>query len=187
MPGGLKLAFSPTLGYASAQNEVMTRAEEAVQGFEEPGHQVELWEGKIPDPAGAWSTLINFELYAMIHEVFEDKRKEMGWTYVAELEQAKSLITKHLIEVYHIKSELNRILWDLFERYDLLIAPIMPIEAFEACGPPPAEIEGDSINLLGAVAFTYPFKLSGHPAASVSIGLTSKGLPVGLQIIAHRH
>ena len=187
MPGGLKLAFSPTLGYARVQNEVMTRVEEAVQGFEKMGHRVELWEGKIPDPADAWSTLMNSELYAMVHEVFEDKREEMGRTLVAELEQAKSLTTKHLIAVYQIKSELNRILWDLFERYKLLITPTMPTEAFGAKGPPPTEIDGHSINLLGAVAFTYPFNLSGHPAASVPIGLTSKGLPVGLQIIAPRH
>ena len=49
--------------------------------------------------------------------------------------------------------------------------------------PPPSEIDGEPIPLLGAVAFTYPFNLTGHPAASVPAGFSEKGLPVGLQII----
>ena len=60
-------------------------------------------------------------------------------------------------------------------------------EAFAAKGPPPAEIDGQPIPLLGAVAFTYPFNLSGHPAATVRTGLTPSGLPAGLQIIGPRH
>ena len=63
----------------------------------------------------------------------------------------------------------------------------MPTEAFGAGGPPPAEIEGQPIPLLGAVAFTYPLNFSGHPACSVRAGLSDNGLPVGLQIIGPRH
>ena len=37
------------------------------------------------------------------------------------------------------------------------------------------------------MAFTYPFNLSGHPAATVRAGFTDNGLPVGLQIVARRH
>ncbi|NIR17495.1 MAG: hypothetical protein GWN86_27730 [Desulfobacterales bacterium] len=37
------------------------------------------------------------------------------------------------------------------------------------------------------MAFTYPFNLSGHPAASVPAGLTESGLPAGLQIVGPRH
>ena len=63
----------------------------------------------------------------------------------------------------------------------------MPTEAFAASGPPPSEIDGQPVPLLGAVAFTYPFNFSGHPAASVPAGFTPNRLPAGLQIVAPRY
>jgi aspartyl-tRNA(Asn)/glutamyl-tRNA(Gln) amidotransferase subunit A len=34
--------------------------------------------------------------------------------------------------------------------------------------------------------YTYPFNMSGHPAASIPCGWTSDGLPIGMQIIGKR-
>jgi aspartyl-tRNA(Asn)/glutamyl-tRNA(Gln) amidotransferase subunit A len=35
--------------------------------------------------------------------------------------------------------------------------------------------------------FTFPFNLTGQPAASVPCGFTTDGLPVGLQIVGRWH
>ena len=37
------------------------------------------------------------------------------------------------------------------------------------------------------VRFTYPFNMTRSPAATVCVGMTSKGLPVGLQLIGPQH
>ncbi len=35
--------------------------------------------------------------------------------------------------------------------------------------------------------FTYPFNMTRSPAASVCVGLSSGGLPVGLQLVGPQH
>uniref|UniRef100_UPI00224329FD amidase family protein n=1 Tax=Acinetobacter baumannii TaxID=470 RepID=UPI00224329FD len=38
-------------------------------------------------------------------------------------------------------------------------------------------------NLVSWVFYTYPFNLTGQPAASVCAGIAPDGMPVGLQIV----
>jgi aspartyl-tRNA(Asn)/glutamyl-tRNA(Gln) amidotransferase subunit A len=186
-PRDLRMAFSPTLGFARVQKDVTARVEEAVACFEDMGHRVELWDGVLPDVADTWSKLMDCELYGLLHETLDRNRKDMGRTMVRSLDEVQAFSLKDLVEAQKLRTRLNRVLWELFETYDLLLTPTMPTEAFAAKGPPPAEIDGHPIPLLWAVAFTYPFNLSGHPAASVPAGLTESGLPAGLQIVGPHH
>jgi aspartyl-tRNA(Asn)/glutamyl-tRNA(Gln) amidotransferase subunit A len=187
IPSGLRIAFSPNLGYARVQKEVMARVEEGVRSFKEMGHEVELWERPLPDVGETWARLTNCELYGTLHRSLDRHRQDMGRTMVQALDLARCSSLQDHIEAQKMRTELNRILWELFEKFDILLTPTMPTEAFAAKGPPPTEIEGQPIPLLGATPFTYPFNLSGHPAASVRAGITDKGLPVGLQIIGRHH
>jgi len=187
IPRGLTIAFSPTLGYATVQHDVMERVEEAVRVFEELGHTVVLLEEAMPNVVDAWSKLFSLNIYGTLNENVEKYGSEMSRALVASLKEARSLTLEQLIEAQRVRTEQNRILWNLFERFDLLLTPTMPTEAFAAAGPPPAEIEGHPISIFDAVAFTYPFNLSGHPAASVPAGFTESGMPAGLQIIGPRY
>ena len=64
---------------------------------------------------------------------------------------------------------------DLFERYDLLLSPVMAVPAFPV-GSPPAEIDGRSVEpFAGAFPFTYPINMIGYTAASVPCGMSSEG------------
>ena len=41
--------------------------------------------------------------------------------------------------------------------------------------------------MVDRLAFTFPFNLTGQPAATVPCGFTAEGLPVGLQIVGRWH
>ena len=183
----LKIAFSPDLGYGRTAREVADLVSAAVQSFQEMGHEVHDWPEPMPDTAEAWAVLVNSELYSWVHSEYERFKDKMNRTLVAALDAAKTYTLNDIIRAQSLRTEFNRRMEGLFDRFDLLLTPAMPTEAFAAKGPPPSEIDGRPIPLLGAVAYTYPFNLSGHPAAVVRAGLTSNGLPAGLQIIGPRH
>jgi aspartyl-tRNA(Asn)/glutamyl-tRNA(Gln) amidotransferase subunit A len=70
-----------------------------------------------------------------------------------------------------------------FVRYDLLLTPTLPVPPFPVGIDWPREVAGQKVHPLNYLAFTYPFDLTGQPAASVPCGWTEEGLPVGLQIV----
>ena len=72
-----------------------------------------------------------------------------------------------------------------FDDVDLLLTPTLPVTAFAAGRDHPGEVAGRPTEYLSWTAFTYPFNVSGQPAASVPCGLLD-GLPVGLQIVGRR-
>ncbi len=185
-PKRLRIAYSPNLGYARVQKELASCVEKAALAFEEMGHVVELWAGGLPDVADVWTPLICTDIYAQIGDILDDCRDELGRTLISVVENTRKLTVGNLTAFQKERADINRKMEKLFHSFDLLLTPTMPTVAFEAGGPPPSQIDGHSIPLLGAVAFTYPFNLSGHPAASVPAGITSEGLPAGLQIIGPR-
>lgn len=67
-----------------------------------------------------------------------------------------------------------------FLRYDLLIGPVMPVAAFAIERDVPAGFNDDDWSWC---PYTYPWNMTGQPAASVPIGFTKAGLPVGVQIV----
>jgi len=72
-------------------------------------------------------------------------------------------------------------------RFDLLITPTVAVPPFEVGKPGLNEINGAPSSPLGWMPFCFPFNLTGQPAASVPVGFTRAGLPVGLQIVGRRH
>ena len=76
---------------------------------------------------------------------------------------------------------------DLFRDVDVLLLPSTAVAAFAAAGPMPMEVNGRDAKHCGPVPFTMLANLCWNPAVSVPAGLTSEGLPVGLQIVGRRH
>jgi aspartyl-tRNA(Asn)/glutamyl-tRNA(Gln) amidotransferase subunit A len=85
------------------------------------------------------------------------------------------------------RAAFNRAVAEAFETFDLLVMPMVPIEPFaaEADGPPDMDMD-KPVPWARWTPFSYPFNITGQPAASVPCGWSPSGLPVGLQVIGRR-
>lgn len=70
-----------------------------------------------------------------------------------------------------------------FADYDFIVSPVAPITAFPAELAYPTD---DPLKPFEHIAFTVPYNMSTHPAATVNCGFSTEGLPIGLQIAAPR-
>ena len=187
LPRGLRIGFSPALGSAVVQSDIAEVVREAAGVFEKLGHSLEEVAGGPPSLGGGWGRWGNFELAALLHGLLAERPEQFGHTFRRGLESAWEMTPELFAELAHEREALNRWCAELFERCDLLITPTVPFDPPPAGGPFPAETEGRAQRAFGVAAFTIPFNLSWHPAATVRAGMSRAGLPVGLQIVGPRH
>ena len=82
-----------------------------------------------------------------------------------------------VFERYALRDKLR----NFFERYDILLSPVLPVSSLDVGKNVPDRLADR--NPVSWVYYTYPFNLTGQPAASVCAGFASDGMPVGLQIV----
>ncbi|MFC7230906.1 amidase family protein [Saliphagus sp. GCM10025308] len=71
------------------------------------------------------------------------------------------------------------------EGYDLLVTPTSSIPPIRSNSLDDVRVDGEPVNSRADWLLTWPFNMTGHPAASIPAGLVD-GLPVGMQLIGPR-
>ena len=179
-----KIAWSPTLGYAKPEKEILEKLNLAIKNIESLGHEVELVD-KIfdKDPVDLW----NAEFYAgvgtKLKQIIENNPDLIDPPI---LEVLKIAITQEMGNYYGSVFEryaLREKMRVHFEKYDLLITPTLPCSAFKAGQNVPENFPDR--NIVSWVYYTYPFNLTGQPAASINAGFSKNNLPIGMQIISN--
>ena len=180
---GMRLAWSPTLGYAQPTAEVVGIVEDAVKVFEDLGCTVDLVERVMDDdPLPLWMA----EFYAGVGTRLKDvlaNSPDLLDPAVADV--LAGALDQELGDYYakvFLRYDFREKMRAFFEDYDLLLTPTLPVPAFDVkCDAPP---ELPDRNIVSWVYYTYPFNLTGQPAASVPAGWTRDGLPVGMQMVS---
>ena len=75
------------------------------------------------------------------------------------------------VRALRIRSQFRREMRPLIERYDVLLTPTTPAPAPEGMA-------------TGDPQFQTPWSLSGLPSITVPCGLTTTGLPLGIQLVS---
>lgn len=185
LPNGLRIAWSPTLGYAHPSAEVVSIASDAVLALAGLGCKIEPVDFVFPDPVEIWSSEFFAGAGTRLKDVLKSNPELLDPAVAKDLSTSlnRSLadFCSTLLERYNFRDKVRL----FFERYDLLASPTVPVTAFDVGLDLPPDIKDRGI--VNWAYYTYPFNLTGQPAASVPAGLTVEGLPVGLQLVSKMH
>jgi aspartyl-tRNA(Asn)/glutamyl-tRNA(Gln) amidotransferase subunit A len=174
---GLRIAYSPALGYANVDPEIEAIVSDAVKVFAEHGATVELVDPGIEDPAPIHQTFWFTGAAKLIASLGERAGlTEPGLQAIAEKGRAVDVVS--YLQAVDRREAFGRHFNRFHQDWDLLITPTTAHPASEITAS-----QADIAERPIRSPFTYPFNLTQQPAASVPAGLTAAGLPVGLQII----
>ncbi|HYA91707.1 MAG TPA: amidase family protein [Thermodesulfobacteriota bacterium] len=183
---GLRIAWSRDLGHVVVDPVVGEALEGAARVFSKMGCKLEEAAPEFP----------------LMHDAFRllfaaDCAGALG----AHLDEWKGRLDPGLVTLTEIGLKtgavdyvraVNRchILWErlqpFFAKYDLLLTPTLPLPPFPVGTDWPREVAGQKVHPLNYLGFTYPFNLTGQPAASLPCAWAADGLPIGLQVVGRR-
>jgi aspartyl-tRNA(Asn)/glutamyl-tRNA(Gln) amidotransferase subunit A len=138
------------------------------------------------DPAEIFRTLAPAEIYGAWAARLADSEGQLDRSLVALLRHGQSITAEQYLAAARRRHEFWTDVQRFLARFDLLLMPTVAVPPFEVGRPGLNEIDGQPVPPLGWMPFTFPFNLTGQPAATVPVGMTSSGLPVGLQIVGRR-
>jgi aspartyl-tRNA(Asn)/glutamyl-tRNA(Gln) amidotransferase subunit A len=183
---GLRIGLQMDAGWGMAVDpEIRDAVQAAARAFEAAGAIVTpvapfMTRAMIDGMDDFWRTRMWLEMSAL-----PEARRAKILPYIAEWARGgENLSGERVFRGYSMMGAMRDAAISATQPFDVLLSPTAPVPAF------PAEFAGptnDPAQPFEHIAFTLPFNMSEQPAASIDCGQTQAGLPIGLQIIGHRH
>jgi amidase len=185
---GLRIAWSPDLGMARVDPDVARVVEAACRRFEEAGCSIEAAAPELGEIRPMIATYRALGAAAGTPELL-DRADAVDNPLLREfLKRPRELTGLQVAQAGIDHSRYVERMTAFFRRYDLLVTPTTPTAAYMLDEMYPPAIDGEPVaSAIDAMLLTYAFTMASLPAISVPAGVTSSGLPIGMQIVGGRH
>ena len=190
---GWRIGLAMDLGYFEVDPEVVRNTESAVAALREAGAIVEEvaipWTHRVFEAGAAHYAA--FPGYPDPETMSPEDRALLSAPARVYQAYMRAMPKLGLEEAEAVRHAMYRDMADVFGRYRALVTPTNAVPSVPADLP----IEGATLSINGTPVdpvwdwcLTYPFNMLGHlPAASVPSGISSSGVPTGLQIVGPPH
>jgi aspartyl-tRNA(Asn)/glutamyl-tRNA(Gln) amidotransferase subunit A len=178
---GWRIAHSPTLGYAEVDPEIAAAVGAAARQFEMLGAVVEEVGAIFASPRDTLMTLWAAGTARIVSALPAERRALLDPGLAAIAAEGEGIRAVDYLGADVARTALAREMARFHETYDLLLTPMVPIPAL----PVGQDLHDPTREKawIDWTPFSYPFNLTRQPTASIPCGLTSAGLPIGLQIV----
>ena len=179
---GLRVAYSPTLGYAkNIDPEIAAATAQAAKHLQDLGAVVEQVDPLSEDPLDITTGLWFAGAYQVWRTLSKEQQALTDPDFAAQAAIGETLDANALHQLNQRRGLLGSHLRQFMQRFDLILTPSTAVPAFKAL--PAGHSAMNSEAMLGWTPFSYPFNLSQQPAISLPCGLTADGLPMGVQLV----
>ena len=183
---GLRIGFSPDLGYAAVAGDVRAAFKHAIDALADLGADLKADDPGI-DPGVLEEVL---QPIAFTEQAASIAARDPALLSQSDQEYRDVIAKGHTysgvdyMRATHRRMTLRGRFVELFRRIDILVTPTVAVTAFAAGTIGVEQIDGRKIDPhLGWSPFSWPINLAGLPAATVPCGCDREGLPIGLQIV----
>ncbi len=185
-----RVAYAATMFNTVVDTEIAAQVELAVETMAH-GLPIELipieldWESPFETFNTLWTGGRGVAYGSALHEQMD----QLDPGFATLIERSKTIGLADYLNAQKERAAFANKVHALFAEVDLLVMPTLPVQPFAADRQSPeGQPEGDSgVEWARWTPFTWPFNLTGNPAATIPCGMTSQGLPVGMQVIGRRY
>ncbi len=178
---GLRVAYSPDLGYVQVDPQVAAAVRRGVDLMADLGAEITEVAPGFDDPARVFQVLWWSGARQALGHLPATARAQIDPGLAQVLDQAAEFTLDDYMAAQTARAALGMQMRLFMQRFDMLVTPTTPIAAFDAGQLAPGPLGPQA--WVNWTPFSYPFNLTQQPASSVNCGFTDTGLPIGLQIV----
>ena len=179
---GLRIAYSPTLGYArNVHPDVSAAVDAGAKILQSLGAHVEAVDPGFDNPLDITIGLWFVGAWSVWNTLTPEQQSVTDPDFRAEALMGEKMSALDVQRLTLRRGALGSQMRQFMQDWDLIVTPTVAVPAFDA--RPAGHTPMDAQAMLGWSPFSYPFNLTQQPAITVPCGLTSDGLPIGLQIV----
>ncbi|WP_227379899.1 amidase [Haladaptatus halobius] len=192
----LSIGYSIDFGESVISTEVQSAVESALERLSQTSAIVEAanisFEGTWEERHDALELILQSRYVGLYENLKRDPDidlladdTEVTPEVRSRIQKGLQIGTRELAEARRVRTSIFREIQEAVSHFDILATPTLGRTAFELDTDHPT-VDGVTVHPMHGWTLTWLLNLSGNPAASVPIGFSDEGLPIGMQLIGSR-